>query len=141
MQGEQESLVAKNQELHNAFKERAKSQQQTQRMYQALKAQVMASHVANAAGDEAEFALNTARGDRFIDRIPGTRTGSANFGRLSDRQPTGNKRPHDRDNSRSSESRSQQQGGVGAGPPFASHLQGRGMGSRVLTGRKYSVED
>jgi len=137
MHGEQESLVAKNQELHNAFKERAKSQQQTQKMYQALKAQVMASHVANAAGDEAEYALNTAHGDRLMNRIPGTRTGSANFGRMGDRHQTGNKRPHDRNNSRSSESNGQQQGAVGIGPPFAAHLQSRGLNSRVLPGRKY----
>lgn len=135
MQAEQASLVNKNQELVEAFKERARSQQAIFKQYQSLKAQVMASQVANAAGDEAEHALNTARGDRFIDRIPGTRIGSANFNRMGDHQQ-GNKRLHDRNHSRSSGSSGQQQpGNIGIGPPYPSHLQGRAVGSRILTGQ------
>lgn len=136
MQAEQASLVSKNQELANAFKERAKALSQTQKMYQALKAQVMASQVANAAGDEAEYALNTARGHRFIDRLPGARIGSANFHRMADRQQ-GHKRAHDRNHSRSSGSSGHLQSGVvgGAGPSFASHLQGRGLDGRNFTGQ------
>jgi len=132
MQTEQASLEAKNHELVDAFKERTKSQQQTRKLYESLKAQVMASHVANAAGDEAEFALQTARGNRFIDRLPGTRSGTANFNRLQ----AGGRRQHERNNSRSSGSSGQQQGSIGIGPPYSSYLQGRGMGSRMHTGRE-----
>ncbi|EDU39993.1 predicted protein [Pyrenophora tritici-repentis Pt-1C-BFP] len=80
MQAEQISLEDKNHELSEAYKEKAKAQQQTLKLYQGLKAQVMVSHVAHAAGDEAEYTLQTARRDRFIDRLPGTRTESAPLG-------------------------------------------------------------
>jgi hypothetical protein len=142
MQAEQASLEAKNHELVEAYKEKTKSQQQTQKLYQSLKAQVMASHVAHAAGDEAEFTLQTARGDRFIDRLPGTRTGTANYSQVGMSQQVGGGRPHNRENSRSSggsgRQQQQQQGsGIHLGPPFSnSQLQRRGLGGRVHTGRK-----
>jgi hypothetical protein len=144
MQAEQASLEAKNHELVEAFKEKTKSQQQTQKLYQSLKAQVMASHIAHAAGDEAEFTLQTARGDRFIDRLPGTRTGTANYSQMGHSQQTSGGRLHHRENSRSSRSSGRQQqqqqqqaGGIHLGPPFNnSHLQGRGLGGRVHTGRE-----
>ena len=139
MQAEQASLEAKNHELVDAFKEKTRSQQQTQKLYQALKAQVMASHVANAAGDEAEFTLQSVRGDRFIDRLPGTRTSTANFGQAGVGQQTSSGRPHNRDNSRSSRSGGQQLGGIRIGPSYTSHLQGRDSGGRVFTGRKSSL--
>lgn len=136
MQAEQTSLEDKNHELVGAFKEKTRSLQQTQKLYQALKAQVMASHVANAAGDEAEFTLQTARGDRYINRIPGTRTGTANFTQMSGGLPTGAPGQHNRQTSRSSGSSNPQQGGIGLGPAFP--LQGRGWGNRVNAGRKLS---
>ena len=135
MRAEQASLEAKNHELIDAFREKTKSQQQTQKLYQALKAQVMASHVANAAGDEAEFTLQTARGDRYINRLPGTRTGTANFNQMGVGQQAGAARRRNRDNSRSSGS-SNVQGGNGLGPAYT--LQGRGLGDSVHTGREYS---
>ncbi|KAI1675187.1 hypothetical protein L13192_01934 [Pyrenophora tritici-repentis] len=137
MQAEQISLEDKNHELSEAYKEKAKAQQQTLKLYQGLKAQVMVSHVAHAAGDEAEYTLQTARRDRFIDRLPGTRTGTANYSQMAMPQQTGGGRPHERDISRSSGSSGpQRQGGVQYGPPFHAHLQGRGLGGRVHTGRK-----
>ncbi|KAF2496283.1 hypothetical protein BU16DRAFT_509204 [Lophium mytilinum] len=74
-QTEQKTLEQKNHELVEAFREKSKTQQQIQKLYQSLKAQVMASHVATAATDEAEHTIHTSRRDRFVDRIPGTRTG------------------------------------------------------------------
>jgi hypothetical protein len=144
MKAEQASLEAKNHELVEAFKEKTKSQQQTQKLYQSLKAQVMASHVAHAAGDEAEFTLQTARGDRFIDRLPGARTGTANYSQMGHSQQTGGGRRHHRENSRSSGSSGRQQqqqgGGIHLGPPFNhSILHGRGLGGRVNTGRKSTL--
>jgi hypothetical protein len=136
MQAEQASLEAKNHELVNAFKEKSKSQQHIQRLYQSLKAQVMASHVATAAGDEAELTLQSARGEHFIERLPGTRTGTANYRQTGMNQGSG--RPHNRADSRSSGSSGQQRGGVGIGPMYASHLQGRGLG-RTGTGRKFAI--
>lgn len=139
MQQEQAALEAKNHELVGCFKEKSKSQQHIQKLYQALKAQVMASQVATAAGDEAEMTLQTGRGDRFIDRLPGTRTGTANYSQMSVNQQMGGGRPHGRADSRSSgNSGEQQRGGIGLGPPYASHLQGRGLGGRMGTGREFT---
>jgi hypothetical protein len=137
MQQEHAALEANNHELINAFKEKSKSQQHITKLYQALKAQVMASHVATAAGDEAELTLNTARGDRFIDRLPGTRTGTANYSQMGINQQMGGGRPHRRTDSHSSDSTGQHpRGGINIGPPFAPHLQGRGLGGRMGTGRE-----
>jgi hypothetical protein len=141
MQQEHEVLEKKNHELVDCFREKAKSQQHVTKLYQALKAQVMASHVATAAGDEAEMTLQTARGDRFIDRLPGTRSGTANYSQM------GGGRPHGRADSRSSGSSEQQRqqqqqqhrGGVGLGPAF--HLQSRGLGVRTGTGRELLRHD
>ncbi|RMZ69207.1 RXT2 [Pyrenophora seminiperda CCB06] len=141
MQAEQESLQDKNHELAEAYKEKAKAQQQTLKLYQGLKAQVMASHVAHAAGDEAAYTLQTARRDRFIDRLPGTRTGSSNYNQMAMPQQPGSNRLHERDMSRSSGSsgRQRQGGGVQQAPPFHPHLQGRGLTSRVHTSRKFHI--
>jgi hypothetical protein len=137
LQAEYGSLEAKNHELGDAFKEKSKSQQHIQKLYQSLKAQVMASHVATAAGDEAEMTLQSARRDRFIDQLPGTRTGTANYSQMGPSQHIGGGRLHGRADSRSSGSSGQQQrGGVGIGPAYASHLQGRGLGGRMGTGRE-----
>jgi hypothetical protein len=103
MQAEQISLQKQNEEIRDAYREKFKAQQQVQKMYQSLKAQVMASQVAVAAGDEVEMTSQTARGDRFIDRIPGTRTGTANLNKVGIGL----------------------QGGIGLPPTFTSHMQGR----------------
>ncbi|KAI4611037.1 uncharacterized protein J4E87_010640 [Alternaria ethzedia] len=70
MQAEQEILEGKNYELAKAYKQKTKAQAQTQLLYQQLKGNVMATQVAHAAGDEAAYTIQTARGDRFIDRLP-----------------------------------------------------------------------
>lgn len=138
MQTEQASLEAKNHELVAAFKEKTKSQQQTQKLYQSLKAQVMASHIANVAGNEAEFTLQTARGDR-IDRLPGTRTSTTRLSQIGVGQQTGSGRPHNRVHSRiSASSGRQEQSGIGFGQPHT--LQGRGFGNRTLPGQSALVE-
>ena len=99
----------------------------------------MASQVAMAAGDEAEHTLQTARGSRFIDRLPGVRTGAGMYNHLSEVQQSGGGRVHNRQGSGSSGSSKQQRGGIGLGPApnYASHLQNRGLGGNVHTGRKY----
>ena len=63
-------------------------------MYQSLKAQVMASRVVNAAGDEVDMALNTVSGDRFVDRIPGVRTGTGGFTQQDMGDPMARGRTH-----------------------------------------------
>lgn len=139
MQAEQASLEDKNHELGEAYKEKARAQQQTLKLYQGLKAQVMASQVAHAAGDEAHYTLQTARRDRFIDRLPGTRTGTANYSQMAMSQQMGSGRLHERDDSRSSGSSGlQRQSGVQQGPPFLAHLPGRSLGVRVHASRKSS---
>ena len=69
MQIEQKNLEQRNHELMEACKEKSRNQQQVQRLYQSLKAQVMASQVASAASDDAEIAINTVTGTRFTDRL------------------------------------------------------------------------
>jgi hypothetical protein len=130
MQAEQASLETKNQDLNDAFREKTKAQQQLQKLYQSLKSQFMSSQVAAAAGEEVEMTSRTARGDQFIDRLPGTRTGTTNYNRTGVGNPSGRPRQHGRVGSGSSGSSGQQRGGIGLPPTFASHLQGR-----VYTGR------
>jgi hypothetical protein len=139
MQAEHGVLETKNRELGEAFKAKAQALQHTTRLYQALKAQVMVSHVATAAGDEAEMTLQTARGDRFIDRLPGTRTGTVMYSPMPASQRVGGDRPHGRNDSRSSGSGGQQRGGIGLGHHYAPHLQGHGLSGRVGTGRMSPV--
>ncbi|KAF2746491.1 hypothetical protein M011DRAFT_487263 [Sporormia fimetaria CBS 119925] len=139
MQNEQADLEAKNHELIEAFKEKSRAQQQLQKLYQSLKAQVMATHVASAAGEEADFTLQSARpGDRFIERMPGARTATGNFsvpnpgGRPGARQ---SQRYHDRQGSGSSGSGGQGHGhggGVGLGN---AHSQRYALGGRSFTGQ------
>ena len=137
MQAELAELQSKNHGFAEAFKEKTRAHQRTQQLYQAQKAQLMASQVAHAAGDEAEFTLHSARGDRFIDRFPGARSGTAYFSQTGTTQLAGD-RLHKRIVSRSSGSSGRQQpGGIHAGPPFDSQLQGRGLGSRVHVDRKF----
>ncbi|KAH7414195.1 RXT2-like protein [Phaeosphaeria sp. MPI-PUGE-AT-0046c] len=133
MHVEYTALESKNHELSTAFKQKAQSLQRTTKQYQALKAQVMASHVATAAGDEAEITLQTARGDRFIDKLPGTRRGTAIYSQAG--QHIGGDRAHGRNDSRSSDSSGQQRGGMGLGHSFAPPLQGRRLGGRAGTGQ------
>ncbi|KAF2691310.1 hypothetical protein K458DRAFT_70033 [Lentithecium fluviatile CBS 122367] len=139
MHVEQASLEQKNHELVEAYREKSRSQQQIQKMYHSLKAQLMATHVATAAGDEAEFALHTARGDRFVDRLPGVRTGTGttNLSQHGPSQRHGGGSHHNRGGSGSSGDSGPQRGGVGLAPPWNSQLQGRGLG-RVHTGNKLS---
>jgi uncharacterized membrane-anchored protein YhcB (DUF1043 family) len=136
MQGERAALEEKNHELSDAFGQKARSLQQITKLYQALKAQVMASHVAHAAGNEAELTLQTARGDRFIDRLSGTRTGTAQYSQMGASQRTGGGRPYNRADSKSSGSSGQQRQGIRLSQCYAPHLQGRGLGDRMCTGRE-----
>lgn len=138
---EREDLVAKNNELSNRLLEKAKGFTRQKKMYDSLKQQVMASQVAVAAGDEAELTLQTARGNRHIDRMPGVRsgTGAYSYPGASIHQFGGGGQ-HKRQGSGSSASSHQQRGGIGIGvgpvPTYASHLQDRGFGVRHYSGRK-----
>ena len=133
MHTEQVALQEKNNELLNAFRERTRAHQQVQKMYQKLKAQMMAYQVADAAGDEVDAAI-TGRGERTLDKLPGVRTGSGNFSQLGPgRQYRGNGRYQDKVASRSSGSSGQQRGGVGLGH-FDPQLQDQGLGSTMNIG-------
>lgn len=134
MQTEQASLEEKNRELGEAYTQKSRAQQKLQQLYQSLKAQVMATHVANAAGDEADSTLHIARGDRFVDRLPGTRTSSAHISQLGPSQQRGAGH-HIRTRSGSSASSGQQRASVGFGAHWNAQLHGRGPGSRMHTGR------
>lgn len=97
----------------------------------------MQSHLAVAAGDEAEVTL---RGHRQIDRMPGVRSGTDAYSHQSgSNQRYGGLHPHNRQGSGSSAS-SGQRGGFGMAPvsTYASHVQARGPGlrSQTHTGRK-----
>jgi hypothetical protein len=136
MQAEHGVLEKKNVDLGEAFKQKAQALQHTTRLYQALKAQIMASHIATAAGDEAELTLQTARGDGFIDRLPGTRTGTVAYSPMTTNQRVGGDRLHGRNDSRSSSSGRQQRGNIEPGHNYAPHLQGYSIGSRMGTSRR-----
>ncbi|KAF2632228.1 hypothetical protein BU25DRAFT_358985 [Macroventuria anomochaeta] len=140
-QADQIDLENKNNELSEAYKEKARALGRTQKMYNSLKQQVMVSQVAVAAGDEAELTLQTARGNRFIDRMPGARTGTGVYSHPGAVQQPGGSRLHNRQGSGSSGSSGQQRGGVGIGPAptYASRLQGRGANARVHTGQSAPV--
>ncbi|KAF2120971.1 hypothetical protein BDV96DRAFT_641610 [Lophiotrema nucula] len=140
MHAEQATLEQKNHDLGDAFREKSRTQQQLQKLYQSLKAQVMSSHVANAAGEEADFALQTVRNDRFVDRLPGTRTGTANMSQMGlgmTQRRSGNR--HSRDDSGSSGNGGQQRGGAPLGPAWNAQPQGAGMSSRIYTGNSAPV--
>lgn len=95
----------------------------------------MATHVANAAGEDVNDALNTIRqGDRFVQSIPGTRTGTANFSQLgvNGQGSGGVGQLHNRTGSGSSGSSGQQGGGLRFNP----QLQARMFGGRTNTSRK-----
>ena len=137
MQAEQEALETKNFELAKAYKEKTIAHQRVQNHYQALKGQVNLTHVARAAGNEAAHTLQNARGDRFIDRLPGTRTGTANYSQTNMSHQAGGGRMHNRDFSRSSENSGRlQQSGIHIGPPFNPSLQRRVLGGRNNIGRE-----
>ena len=140
-QVEREELEGKNNELSSAYLEKAKALARQKKMYDTLKGQVMASQVAVAAGDEAEHTLQTVRGNRSLDRMPGVRTGTGVYSHPGVMQHPGGGRVHNRQGSGSSGSSGQQRGGVGLGPAptYASHLQNRSLGGRVHPGRKSTV--
>lgn len=135
MAAEYEALEANTHDLANEFKQRCRALQQSQSKYQALKAQVMASQVASAAGDEIK--TFTARRDRFIDRMPGTRIGSTTNNRMATQEYNGT-RTHARVDSRSSSTGAQQPAGLNLKPSYTSHIQGRMQSSRVGSSRKCS---
>lgn len=137
MQAEQEALETKNFELAKAYKEKTIAHQRVQNHYQALKGQVNLTHVARAAGNEAAHTLQNARGDRFIDRLPGTRTGTANYSQMNMSHQAGGGRMHNRDFSRSSENSGRlQQSGIHIGAPLNPSLQRRVLGGRNNIGRE-----
>lgn len=140
-QADCEALEAKNNELSSHFLEKAKALARQKKMYDSLKGQVMAANAAVAAGDEAKMTLQTVRAiNRFADRMPGARTSTGMYSPPGGtvQQPGGN-RLHNKQGSGSSGSSGQQRGGIGLGPApsYSQHLQGRGMGGRVNTGRTF----
>ena len=64
---EQRALEQRNAELIDAFKDKSKSHQQIQKMYQALKAQAAATQVQAAASDDAEQILHVGGSQAFMD--------------------------------------------------------------------------
>ncbi|OCK86387.1 hypothetical protein K432DRAFT_284568 [Lepidopterella palustris CBS 459.81] len=135
MHMEHKNLEQKNHDLVEAFREKSKTQQQIQKLYQSLKAQVMASHVATAATNEAEHTIHAATRDRFVDRIPGTRSGLQQHFNQFSLDPQGNGRNHNRRESGSSggsggQGRAAQNSGLG--PSWTSQAQN----ARNWTSRK-----
>lgn len=65
--------------MADAYKEKAKTQAHLHKVYTQLKAQVLAGQFASAASDDAEATLQSATGDRFIDRLTGPAAGHQRF--------------------------------------------------------------
>lgn len=94
MHVEQKNLEQKNHDLAEAFREKAKNQQQLQAMYSKLKQQQMASGMAYAAQDDAEQTLQAASGDFLNNKRAGQqvhgRVGSGGNGGSGGRRATAN---------------------------------------------------
>ena len=87
----------------------------------------MATPVANAAGDEADSTMHSIRqGDRYIDKIPGTRSGTVHLDQLNMTQQRGKSRLHNR-------------GGSGSSGSGGQRMAGRpGFNGRPNTSREFS---
>jgi hypothetical protein len=95
----------------------------------------MATQVANAAGEEVDHAMQSIRqGDRFVDKIPGMRSGTVNLNQLGTNQQRAGGRLHNRGGSGSSGSSGQPNGGR---LQFNPQLQSRVFGGRTNTSRKF----
>ncbi|KAL1622855.1 hypothetical protein SLS54_004875 [Diplodia seriata] len=103
--------------LQDAYREKAKTQAHLHKVYTQLKAQVLAGQVASAASDDAEATLQSATGDRFIDRITGTAAGHPRL-------------PHNTNAARLG-TRNRSLGSIGPGDGF--------RGAQVLNGRLFSA--
>ena len=107
VQLEQKNLEQQNEDLVQAFREKSRSQQQAQRLYQNLKTQVLASQVQLAASDDAEQTLHYATGNKPHGRFEPS--GTSSFGRNSGRyssdrirfEPKGHPQPEHVSGSRS----------------------------------------
>lgn len=136
---EHADLEQKNNELVDILREKSKAHSHVQKMYQSLKAQVMASRVVNAAGDEVDMALNTVSGDRFVDRIPGVRTGAGGFTQQNMSDSVARRRTHRPNESISSGGGVGQRGrATNTGQTWNSQSQSHGLGNRVYSGNRKS---
>ena len=137
MHDDQASLEQKNQELVDAYRDKSRAQAQAQKLYQSLKAQVMATQVAHAAGEDVDTALDTIRqGDRFIDKFPGVRSGTANVRQVGAKHQCGGVYSHNPGRSGSSEGGGIQSGsGLRHNPP----LQARMLGGRTSAPRTHML--
>lgn len=138
MQVEMGAMEEKNHELVNAFREKSKAQHHLQQLYQKLKNQCMVPQVANAASNEADFAIQTAHGDRFVDKIPGTRAGTTNFTHINGGNRQGRQSmQHNREGSGSSGSSGHRlTGNYGPSPSWNNQSQSHDIGGRSYTGRE-----
>ncbi|KAH7130639.1 hypothetical protein B0J11DRAFT_257883 [Dendryphion nanum] len=133
---DQTSLEQKNHELVDVLREKSRAHQQAQKLYQSLKAQVMASQVVTAASDAADLTLHSARGDRYVGRIPGVQTMAGNSSQPGMNEHMARKGRHERNESVSSGSVGQRRGGIGVGPAWNSQLQSHGLGNRAYSGHQ-----
>ncbi|KAK8240693.1 cyclin B1 interacting protein 1 [Phyllosticta capitalensis] len=75
---EKKRLEDENHKIAEAFREKARSQANLQKVYNQLKAQVLSGQVATAASEDAEATLQSVTAERFVDRVGG-RPGPAGF--------------------------------------------------------------
>ncbi|KAK7537514.1 cyclin [Phyllosticta citribraziliensis] len=68
---EKKRLEEENLKMAEAYREKAKSQANLQRLYNQLKAQVLTGQVAMAASEDAEATLQSVTGERFVDKVGG----------------------------------------------------------------------
>lgn len=141
MQTERSDLEKKNYELGEAFREKSVNQQKIQKMYQQLKAQVMARQVVDAAGDEADLAIYSTRSDRFINKIPGMQSSASNLPHLgaNRRKDSGKHYTNGGSGSGSSGSNDMQRGEFGFDRPSGSQLHGRTVGG-IVNNRSKSLQ-
>ncbi|KAK7541381.1 cyclin B1 interacting protein-like protein 1 [Phyllosticta citricarpa] len=68
---EKKRLEEENFKMADAYREKAKSQANLQKLYNQLKAQVLTGQVATAASEDAEATLQSVTAERFVDKVGG----------------------------------------------------------------------
>ncbi|KAJ4310776.1 hypothetical protein N0V94_008278 [Neodidymelliopsis sp. IMI 364377] len=102
---DQVDLEDKNNALRDEYQKKCKEYARLDKMYRNLKSVVMVPQVAAAAGNEVEQTLDTAQRNRFIDRVPGARSGAGAYSHVGIGQQTGGGRIHNKAGSGSSSSK------------------------------------
>jgi E3 ubiquitin-protein ligase CCNP1IP1 len=95
MQGDQDSLRRKNEELIQSFREKNRKQLQTQELYDKLKRRAMLGQVQDAASDAVYHTIQASvAANRFVDRVGNQNQRPPQPPLFPNQQTGGKQRPH-----------------------------------------------